>query len=101
MKIYHYHPDTKVFLGEGLADKSPLEYNVWLIPAYATTECPPECVDDQVAIKTKNGWAVTTKSKVPVAPQPSAVEPESLTPEQKLASTGLTVEELKSLLGIE
>lgn len=40
--IYHYHPATGEFLGTGQADPDPKGQGNWLIPAYATTETPPE-----------------------------------------------------------
>jgi hypothetical protein len=39
--IYHYHPETGDFLEPSLADPSPLEPDVFLIPAYATDIEPP------------------------------------------------------------
>lgn len=38
--IYHYHPETKEYLGESEARKSPLEKDVYLIPAYAVDFAP-------------------------------------------------------------
>lgn len=40
MKIYHYHPETKELLCDGVADQNPLEQGGWLIPAYATNVTP-------------------------------------------------------------
>ena len=45
MKIYHYHPNTGDFVGVGIADLDPLDKKNYLIPAYSTTEAPPEVID--------------------------------------------------------
>lgn len=41
--IYTYHPQTREFLSESQADKSPLEKEVYLLPAFST-EIPPHSV---------------------------------------------------------
>lgn len=58
MKIYHYHPITKELLEMGVADESPLELDVFLIPAHATEIEPPHIDEKQAAIFTENGWQV-------------------------------------------
>lgn len=43
MQIFHYHPETKIYLGKGVADPDPLVADHWLIPASATpVEVLPE-----------------------------------------------------------
>jgi hypothetical protein len=104
MKIFHYHPEAGVFLGEGVADPSPLEPNAWLIPAYATTSEPPLPGKGKQAVWTGNTWKVMpipVPKVEPMPEQPQFETPVPLTPEQKLAAAGLTVEELRILLGLD
>lgn len=54
--VYNYHPDTGVFLGEEIADISPLEPGVILIPANATTEAPPACETGQLQVFRNGQW---------------------------------------------
>ena len=140
MEIYNYHPEYKHFTAVSIADESPLEPGVFLIPAYATDikapqygegfipvfeddqwkivedkkgiyystqtqevienynplqqpenttkEVPPEVTEGKV-LKWNDGWVLEDIPPLPV-----------LTPEEKLANAGLTIEELKSLLGL-
>jgi hypothetical protein len=62
--------------------------NPLVIPENTTKEKPPE-VPPGYTLKWNNKWEL---EKIP--------EPEPLTPQQKLESAGLTVEELKELLGL-
>lgn len=98
MKIYHYHPESGVFLGQGVADESPLEPGVWLIPASATDEPPPEVSDGLEAVMTEVGWQLQAIPEPEPAPIPEPVP--ALTPAEKLAAAGLSVDDLKELLGL-
>lgn len=48
--IYNYHPETAEFIGASQADQSPLEPDVWLIPAHATEIEPPATQSGQRAV---------------------------------------------------
>ena len=56
MKIFHYDWQTGALLGEGLADESPLEPGVWLIPAQATDVVPPEPLEGHQVVWTGEEW---------------------------------------------
>jgi hypothetical protein len=140
MKIYHYHPEHKHYLGSSDADPSPLEPGVYLIPAHATDTEPPEPQEGKVPLFNGTSWSIVddhrgvyysietqeeiqhqnpltspenaTKQQPLKIPEGFYLEwngswelkeipsPIELTPEQKLAQSGLTVEELKELLGL-
>jgi hypothetical protein len=140
MKIYNYHPDYKYFYSESVADESPLEPGVFLIPAHATDIEPPTCESNQIQIFNETSWDIiedqrgiyySTETRQIMlndnpleAPEnftkevpPEIAEgysltwndgwvleelppPPVLTPLEKLAQSGLTVEELKGLLGL-
>lgn len=59
-----------VYVGTVVCDMSPLEPGVWLVPAGAYTDVPPNVEDDEVVVWADGGWAV-----VKVQPEP-APEPE-------------------------
>lgn len=54
--IYHFHPVTGVMTGIGSADPSPKEPGVWIVPAYATRETPPEVPSGQIAVRDGDSW---------------------------------------------
>lgn len=59
MKIYHYHPVTGEYLGEGTADESPLEPGVFLIPRHATPTKPEQSAGEhQCLVLRDNAWTV-------------------------------------------
>ena len=105
MKTYNYIAESGIYHSEGLADESPLEPGVFLIPAYATTVAPPQVTEPEIAVFKDGEWSVEV---LPPPPEPEPdpepeIEPEplvELTPLEKLARSGLTVDELKGLLGL-
>ncbi|QOD81901.1 hypothetical protein [Chromobacterium haemolyticum] len=54
--IYHYDPSTGEYLYQGEADPSPLEEDVWLIPAHATELAPPAAGERQIAVFRGEAW---------------------------------------------
>jgi hypothetical protein len=82
MIIYHYHPDTDEYLGEGLADESPLEPGVWLIPAHATTTpLPPYNPNTHICLYQAGDWVVAEKT-----PEPQETPPPLPTPAEAKAA---------------
>jgi len=58
MEIYNYHPDYKHLTAVSIADESPLEPGVFLIPAYATDIKPPICESNQIQIFNGISWDI-------------------------------------------
>jgi len=55
--LYHYHPATLEFVGVSIADESPLEPGVHVVPAHSTLIAPPDAPSGHVAI-----WDVVEES---------------------------------------
>ena len=70
MQIYHYHPVTGEYLGEGVADPSPLEPGKYLIPAHATTAAPPTAMSGKVRRFNGAAWELVDP------PQEGPTDPE-------------------------
>lgn len=58
MKIYNYEKDTGAFVNEGVADESPLEPGVFLLPANATKTAPPKFGPYEIPVFRDGKWAV-------------------------------------------
>ncbi len=85
MNIYHYDPETGVFLDRDQAEPDPRgkrdasSPDHWLIPANATHVAPPEIKDNQEAVWNGQGWGTRN------IPTPPAPPPEPTLPERKAA----------------
>jgi hypothetical protein len=66
-KIYHYNQDG-CYCGQDIADESPLEPGVYLIPALATDQKPPTPGENQLVRFVNREWIL---EDIPIA------EPES------------------------
>ena len=77
MNIYHYEPSTGIYLGQTVADESPLEPGVFLIPAFATEIEPPNTPEGFIAVFNGSVWSLEEV----VEPEP-IIEPEPPTPYQ-------------------
>ena len=140
MEIYNYHPEYKHLTAVSIADESPLEPGVYLIPAYATDIEPPTCESNQIQVFDGTSWDIiedqrgiyySTQTQEIIENYDPLETPENATKEEppevsegkvlnwndgwvledipstpvltsaeKLASAGLTVSELKDLLGL-
>jgi hypothetical protein len=73
---YSFHPETGVFIGIDLAQESPLEPGVFLLPARATFVEPPQVTEGKQAVWKGDAWEV---QDIPVPEPIPEPEPEPLT----------------------
>lgn len=81
MDIFHFHPETGIYLGPGTADESPLEPGVFLLPAHATFLSPPTATVGQRAVYDPafGAWRleiIPTPPPPPDPPEPPAPGPD-------------------------
>lgn len=69
MQIYNYDPATKTYLFATVADESPLEPGIFLVPAFATKIAPPVPGTNQEAVfdEVSNVWSLVA---IPAPPPP-------------------------------
>lgn len=65
--IYNYDQQAGELLCASLADESPLEQDVYLIPAFATDIVPPKSGANQVAVFSGGKWSLNNVA-APVVP---------------------------------
>lgn len=72
MIVYQYNA-SGLYQGETVADESPLEPGVWLMPARTTTVAPPtEIPDGRWPRWNGLDWELATKPMAPASPDPVA-----------------------------
>ena len=98
MKIYNYNPENGYFVGESLADESPLETGVFLIPAHATEIPAPKATKGKVVVFNGNDWELQDLPKEPVIDN-SVYEAKQAARLAILEKIGLTADEAKLLIG--
>ncbi|MEZ2132417.1 MULTISPECIES: hypothetical protein [unclassified Sinorhizobium] len=75
MFIYHYHFETGAFLGQGEADKNPLDRDNPLIPAFATTLPPLPSVDGNISVFRDGAWGYVREDSIDDDPEPEPLPP--------------------------
>jgi len=101
MKIYNYNSENGYFVGESLADESPLEPGVYLIPAHATEIVAPKATEGKVAVFVNDAWELQDLPKEPVIDLEALEAKTKAKAEAKaqvLAQLGITEEQAKLLL---
>ena len=99
MKIYHYDPNTKEYLGSSDARLDPLESSkqqgpIYLIPANATTIVPPPIPEGKTVLLDNKTWIEVDK------PSDPGIEPHVETEEEKAEKEKQTAR-LKAIEDIE
>lgn len=82
MKTYHYHPATRRYIYQDIADESPLEPGVFLLPAHSTFVEPPQDVPiDSYISWNGSDWEIL---KIPKELEPIPEEKEPIDPWEEL-----------------
>tara|TARA_B100002019_G_scaffold287683_1_gene300061 strand:- start:3435 stop:3863 length:429 start_codon:yes stop_codon:yes gene_type:complete len=81
--IYHYHPETFLYQHSEEADESPLEPGVYLLPAAATWDEPPQSETGKVLKYLDGTW---TQSDPDPEPEGNTADDELPTPSEMLTA---------------
>lgn len=74
---YSYNPENGFYVGSEIADPSPMEPGVFLLPANATFEVPPETSDaNRIPVFRNGAWEVIPRPPVPQPPAAPEAPPE-------------------------
>ena len=55
---YSFHHETGVYVGSMMMDESPLEPDVWLMPANSTLDAPPPAGAGEIAVRAGDVWTL-------------------------------------------
>ena len=58
MLVYSFHPQTGELVGQDVADPSPLEPGIWLVPAGATSATPPAPQAGKARVWNGSAWTL-------------------------------------------
>jgi hypothetical protein len=76
-QVYNYNPENGFYTGSEVADPSPLEPGVFLLPAHATFDAPPETADaNRIPVFRNGAWTVIPRPPVPQPPRAPEAPPE-------------------------
>jgi hypothetical protein len=121
MEIWNYNSISGELTTKSLADESPLEPGVYHIPAHATTVSPPNPQEGKAIVFKNDSWIYeedhrgerwwdTNGNQIIIDRIGSSViegltsveppPPPELSTEEKLAKAGISIDELKKLLGL-
>jgi hypothetical protein len=65
VRLFHYDPETLLFVGEGVAHPNPVVEGEYLIPAFTTGIEPPTTSGTQQAIFKDGEWLIVTPPDPP------------------------------------
>jgi hypothetical protein len=74
-QIYNYDKDTFKYIGSSLADESPLEPGIFLIPAHATLDAPPANIEGKELYFENQQWVYKDVIVAAAEPEPEPVVP--------------------------